>query len=204
MTEVERKEYARAYYLANREKILARSRAWRDENRDYDNARRRAYDRARPEEVKVKRAARYLRDREQILAKERERNARNPEANRARVKKWRAEVSAEKWAAHAARREERTRERRAEQPEKYLIERARRTLVLTTGIAANRLSADVVQAKAAQLAVFDAIKNKGFCRQGHPLTADNIRIRPSTGWRECRACANARNKRRALKAKEVA
>lgn len=192
-------EKRRAYYLANSEKIKARSRAWHAANKEYANKRRREYDLARPEEVKAKKAACYLENRDKRLAYFREKNAANPEANRAKVRRWREEVSPEKWADHIARRRERNIERRTEQPDWYLVHRAKQTLVLTTGIAASELSADVIEAKAAQLAVFDAIKSKGVCRQGHPLTEENVRLRPSTGWRECRACANARNARRRAK-----
>lgn len=189
MTREEERAYRRAYYLANRERILEKSRKWHAANKEYANARRRAYDRARSEEVKVKRAARYLRNREEILAKEREKNASNPQANRARVKRWREEVSPEKWADYCARKHAKTVERRAENPEKYLRERARRTLVLTTGIPAADLSPEIIEAKAAQLAVFRAIDATGLCRRGHE----------KTGSGECRTCVSIRNKRRYAK-----
>jgi hypothetical protein len=34
------------------------------------------------------------------------------------------------------------------------------------------------------------------CKDGHPLTGDNLMIRPSTGRRECRTCAKIRVKNR--------
>ena len=33
------------------------------------------------------------------------------------------------------------------------------------------------------------------CLNGHPLTGDNLYIRPSSGYRSCRACKNARQQR---------
>jgi hypothetical protein len=37
------------------------------------------------------------------------------------------------------------------------------------------------------------------CRKGHEYTTENTYIQPSTGWRECRQCNNAGNRKRRQK-----
>jgi Homing endonuclease associated repeat len=39
-------------------------------------------------------------------------------------------------------------------------------------------------------------KLRKTCRKGHPFTAENTYVSPSTGWRQCRACINAGQRRR--------
>lgn len=46
------------------------------------------------------------------------------------------------------------------------------------------------------------LKAAGHCRNGHPYTAENVRITAS-GWRECRACRTFNTKRRLARLKEA-
>jgi HNH endonuclease len=37
---------------------------------------------------------------------------------------------------------------------------------------------------------------KEYCKNGHPLSGDNVRERVGTGWRVCRTCVREASKRR--------
>jgi hypothetical protein len=65
---VERKARRRAYYLANREKVLARVKAYRAANREKGLARNAAYREANKEQEKARHKAYYAANREKRLA----------------------------------------------------------------------------------------------------------------------------------------
>lgn len=68
-------EYKRKHYQANKEKYIARAKAWKEAN---------------PDKIKESSARRYSKKKDHILAKTREwYSTQTPEANRARAKSWR-------------------------------------------------------------------------------------------------------------------
>lgn len=112
------REYQRAYYLANRDRLKAQRKAYRDANRDEIARRAKAYREANKDALKAKRDA----CREANSAKNREYYAANKEVIRARTRRWLAE-NAERVSAVAA-------EYRRKHPEKkrayYLANKAKR------------------------------------------------------------------------------
>lgn len=102
MSEAEKKEYRRQYYLKNREKMLA------------DQKRR---DAKRPEALKEYRQKYYEDNKPRLLERQRIRNRRNYQENkhrhRARIEAWK-KANPERYAAITKRHVERTREARIE------------------------------------------------------------------------------------------
>ncbi len=92
-----RRQYQRAYYLANRERLKAQRKAYRDAHRDEIARQGKAYREANSAALKAKRDA----CREDTSAKNRKYYAANKEAIRARTKRWLAN-NAERVSAVAA------------------------------------------------------------------------------------------------------
>lgn len=84
-TAEEKREYRREYYARNREKILARNRAWQKANPEKVKEIVRAWQKANPEKVKEAARAYYARNREKILARQKEQRRRKKDEKNAVV-----------------------------------------------------------------------------------------------------------------------